>query len=63
MRRLAFVVTLADGSHAVVAVPRLTKHEAMVLQQFPKGGSCDADRYARRANELAETFMPPKRGR
>jgi hypothetical protein len=63
MRRLAFRVKLADGSFAVVAVPRLNLHQAIVLQEFPSNQEWAASDYCQRVNELAETFMPPKRKR
>lgn len=64
MRRLAFCVQVPDTGFVVFAAPRLNRHEAQWLATFTgNGAEWTAKQYARVLNELAETFMPPKRSR
>lgn len=61
MRRLAFVITVRGVGHVVAAVPRLRNQDAKWLATFTD--KYEAENYARELNEIAATFMPPKRTR
>lgn len=62
MRRLAFHVQVPGLGWVVFAAPRLRNQDAQFLITFTgDGAEWSAKNYARRLNELAETYMPPKR--